>query len=161
MIRCRKPLKRSAPLRRKAPLKRSKPPKRKRSTPRRSARVRDPEYLQIVRGLACCAPPPMRPSDPAHFMNISREEWNRHEGPVEADHAGQRPVGRKADDSTAIPMCRRHHRMRTDYSGCFAGWDAARMRAWCDQQIAATRLLAADRRAHATTVAAGVGGMPF
>lgn len=128
-------------------LKRGAPPKRKRSTPRRSGRVRDEAWLAEVRRLPCCGPPHQPP-----FGSISREEWNRCEGPVEADHAGARPIGRKASDDTAIPLCSRHHRMRTDYSGCFAHFDATRMRAWCDERIAETRVTV-------TAQLAGVGGV--
>lgn len=62
-------------------------------------------------------------------------------GRVEADHAGDRPKGKKAPDTTCIPLCHRHHRHRTDYVGHFKGWDARRMRAWCDGQISFYRTL--------------------
>lgn len=56
-------------------------------------------------------------------------------GPVEADHAGARGIGQKAPDATCIPLCRKHHRERTDMHGCFADLGAQAMRIWCDQQI--------------------------
>lgn len=60
-------------------------------------------------------------------------------GAVEADHAGERPMGRKAPDDTCIPLCNHHHRQRTDFSGPFRPWDKQRMRAWLDDCIATTR----------------------
>lgn len=63
-------------------------------------------------------------------------------GRVKADHAGDRPKGWKAADSTVIPMCNKHHHERTDMTGTFsvfAGWDAAAMRAWCEWALRYTR----------------------
>lgn len=57
------------------------------------------------------------------------------DGPIEADHAGRRGLSRKADDSTTIPLCRLHHRQRTDHSGPFRSWDRDQMRAWLAVQI--------------------------
>lgn len=51
-------------------------------------------------------------------------------GPIEADHAGDRGVGRKAPDSTCIPLCRNHHGQRTDMRGAFRYFKAKDMRAW-------------------------------
>ena len=43
-------------------------------------------------------------------------------GGIEADHAGEKPgLGMKADDSTCIPLCSRHHRHRTVRDGFFRG----------------------------------------
>ena len=56
-------------------------------------------------------------------------------GRVQADHAGSRPYGQKAPDDTCIPLCTKHHRDRTDYTGYFKGWRGAQMRAWCDLRI--------------------------
>lgn len=61
------------------------------------------------------------------------------DGPVEADHAGERAFARKAPDDTCIPLCRRHHRDRTDMRGIFKTFDRVAMRAWCDERIAETR----------------------
>lgn len=61
------------------------------------------------------------------------------EGHVQADHAGVRGLGQKADDSTCIPLCRKHHRERTDYAETFYDWDGADMRVWCDWAIEKTR----------------------
>jgi hypothetical protein len=58
-------------------------------------------------------------------------------GPVEADHAGRRGIGQKADDTTCIPLCRRHHGERGSFT--FRLFDQERMRAWLDSVIQATR----------------------
>lgn len=84
----------------------------------------DAGHMDDVRGLACCA----RDLPGA-----------RCSGPIEADHAGLRPLGRKADDDTCIPLDRQCHRDRTDLTGPFRGWSRAQMRTWLDDQIANTR----------------------
>lgn len=70
-------------------------------------------------------------------------------GPIEADHAGDRGYGEKCPDSESIPLCRAHHRARTDSRGFFAlaMWpgetDANRKlarREWIDARIAETQL---------------------
>lgn len=43
------------------------------------------------------------------------------DGPVEADHAGRRGLGQKADDRTCVPLCRGHHRWRHDGIGWWLG----------------------------------------
>lgn len=96
----------------------------RRSRPRRSDRVRDPAFLAFVHTL-CCAASGMS----GHIC----------EGKIEADHAGTRPLGRKADDDTCIALCSLAHRQRTDFAGPFRSFDKARMRQWLDEQIAITR----------------------
>lgn len=56
-------------------------------------------------------------------------------GRVEADHAGERGLGQKADDDTCIPLCQQHHRERTDRTGGFASWSRTKMRAWLVNRI--------------------------
>ncbi len=90
--------------------------------PKPQGRVLDADYIRWVRQQPCCL--------------AVRGACS---GPVEADHAGPRPVGRRADDRTCIPLCRRHHRQRTDYRGHFYGWTAETMRAWLDARIAETQ----------------------
>lgn len=129
MITRRKSLQRKTPLRRGKAPRRKTPVVKRRRRPRRSERVRDEAYLTMVRELGYCA---------------ARRFFGNAAGPcegdgVDPDHMGERPVGRKASDDTAVPMCRAHHDARTDYQGVFKGWDAARMRAWCDARIAETR----------------------
>lgn len=64
-------------------------------------------------------------------------------GVIEADHAGARGLGRKADDDTCIPLCMLHHRQRTDFTGPFKAWGRLRMRQW----LADARADTARRRA--------------
>lgn len=109
-------------MKRSAPPKRKTPVKRRRSKPRRSERVSDPVFMAWVRELPCLL----------RYTGQCR-------GRIEADHAGKRPLGRKADDTTCIPLCGRHHRERTDYRGAFATMDAETMRVWCDVAIHMTR----------------------
>jgi hypothetical protein len=107
------------PLKRKTPLVR----KKWMRTTRKSAykrRPRDPAYMAWVRRQPCCA---------RVFSHLCS-------GPIEADHAGRRSAGRKADDRTCIPLCRRHHRERTDFSGAFKTWNAQDMRYWLNLMIA-------------------------
>jgi hypothetical protein len=119
-------------MKRSGPIKRRTWMRRKRATPRKSGRVRDRAYLLAVRELPCCVPTAVffRKGEPSHYD---------HGGPVEADHAGARPLGRKCDDNETIPICRDHHRQRTDYSGWFQYFRAADMRAWCDAKIVETQ----------------------
>jgi hypothetical protein len=64
-------------------------------------RPRDTARMLWVKSLPCCAY-----TGPWPAMLI----WPC-EGVVEADHAGGGSgMGRKADDSTVIPLCQRHHR---------------------------------------------------
>lgn len=110
---------------------RLKPLRARRPEIRRSERVRDPAYMELVRALPCALSwLSALEGAPAIWACL---------GPVEADHAGPRPLGRKCHDRETIPLCSRHHRQRTDYRGYFRGWDGARMRQWCDEQIANAR----------------------
>lgn len=106
------------------------PVRRRRSKPRRSSRVVDEDFKAIVRTLPC-------------RLRILL----RCEGPVEADHQGPHGLGMKADDTTCVPMCRKHHRERTDYTGPFKDWDASMMRAFCDANIEYTRPIVEALRA--------------
>lgn len=107
---------------RKAYPKRSAPPKRKRATPRRSERVHDRLFLDFVRGLPC-----------------AMAALGRCYGRTEADHVGPRPLGRKADDDSAVPLCSRCHASRHALSGVFSGWTREALTAWCEYQINKTR----------------------
>lgn len=102
---------------------------RRRTKPRRSDRVRDPEFLAWVHTLPCAA----RALSPCY-------------GPIEADHQGWRPFGRKADDVTAVPLCLLHHRQRTDFSGPFRAWSREDMRIWLRANVEETQA-AWERRA--------------
>lgn len=118
-------MKRGKPLKRVKALQRKTWMPRRRVTRRRSERVRNLEHLHAVHALPC-------------WLKVTE---NLHEcsGPMEADHAGQRPMGRKSDDDEAIPLCRQAHRDRTSMSGVFRSWKKSRMRAWLDDGIAWTR----------------------
>ena len=114
-------MKRSPAPKRKTPL------KRKRSKPRRSERQRDFVFLAWVHTQEC---------------RVARQAASAFDcdGPIEADHAGKRPMGRKADDDTCIPLCRGHHVGRHAVRGMwFEGFTRAEMRQWLDDAIAETR----------------------
>ncbi len=95
-------------------------------------RVRDVDYMRSVRGLPCM------------LSGVARAGVCN--GDVEADHAGDRGVGQKADDKTCIPMCRKHHRDRTDGRGFFRGLELAEQRRWRRWAIGQTQLLIAEKR---------------
>lgn len=100
-------------------MKRTKPFRRKtwlrsrRSRPRRSSRVRDPEYMAWIRKQPCAA-----------------DGLSPCYGSVEADHTGGRGMSQKSDDHTCIPLCRRHHQQRTHFHGPFKTWTQDHMRRW-------------------------------
>jgi hypothetical protein len=83
--------------------------------------VRDTPYMMWIKRWSCCARP--FATTPCH-------------GQVQADHAGRRGWGQKADDQTCIPLCRRHHRERDHFHGTFKTWDHDRMRQWLDLMAA-------------------------
>lgn len=109
----RTPLRRSTPLRRKAW-------RKQRGDTKYRRRPRDGAYMGWVRWQSCCAR--VFAQTPCY-------------GNVEADHAGRRGIGQKADDRTCIPLCRNHHRERTDFSGAFKGWTQNGMRVWLNIMI--------------------------
>jgi hypothetical protein len=95
----------------------------RRPTARRSERVRDLDYMDRVRALPCAA----RDLSPCS-------------GPIEADHAAKkRGMGSKCNDDDTIPLCSGHHSARHGFQTPFRAWTAPTMRAWLDEQIAATR----------------------
>jgi hypothetical protein len=101
--------------------------KQRRAQRRRSGRRIDRLFLAAVRAMPasnCCA------------RGMGTECGRR----ITADHMGERPKGRKADDDTACPMCVQHHQERTDYHGAFWTFTKDEMREWCDQQIKRTRI---------------------
>lgn len=106
-------------IRQRKPIARKTPVKRKRSKPRRSERVRDPEYLAWLHTMPCYL---------AYHGGC--------EGPIEADHVAPRPLGRRCDDRGAIALCRRHHASRHGRWGYFDRWDSSRMRAWARDAVA-------------------------
>lgn len=96
------------------------PLRRRRATPRRSDRARDLAYLAWVHTLTCAA---------------SHLEGHVCEGPIEADHVGPRPLGRKSDDNLTIALCQLAHRQRTDFAGPFRSFDRAAMRGFVAQAL--------------------------
>jgi len=125
-------MKRSTPLRRRTPL-------RSRRRSKYARRERDVDFMLWVKTLLCSVEEE-RP-DPDHMATCCR-------GEVEADHMGARGLGRKADDRTCAPMCRRHHRERTDHSGSFKHLTRDQVRAWRARAIARTQTLWTERSAH-------------
>jgi hypothetical protein len=114
----------------------------KRSTAKRSkkptkykARPRDTAYMLAVKRLVCIVP-------------IIGCDWTSKRTPcggaVEADHMGERAVGRKADDTTCVAMCTNHHRERTDHSGMFRSASQADLRRWRERAIAITAITVAN-----------------
>lgn len=67
-------------------------------------------------------------------------------GGVQADHAGARALGRKACDSTCIPICRNHHDQRTNGWGLFSGFTLIEKRAWKIDAIEHTQARARDQK---------------
>ena len=118
-------MKRGKALARKTPLVRKTAVKRRRDTPRRSGRERSHAYLAAVHEVSCW----MRQTHPRH----------RCRGPIEADHAGERPVGRKSHDRETIALCRLAHRQRTGTSGPFRCATKESMRSWLDRGVVWTR----------------------
>ncbi len=98
----------------------------RRAKPRRSGRALDPGYLEFVRGLPCCAP--LNEDDPC---------W----GPIDPHHAGPHPMGRKADDDTCIPLCRKHHGDVDAFAGPFAGMSRWVRAEFYTREIARVRAL--------------------
>lgn len=124
----RSPLRRYTPLRSKSPRQRARAKARIARMYAKSAyrlRERAFEYMAAVKRLRCWAARTV----PGHHC----------QGPIEADHAGRRPVGRKASDATVLPVCTLAHRQRTDHSGPFRSWTRPEMRQWLDDGIADTQ----------------------
>lgn len=119
-----------------SPLKRKSPMKRTRSRPAKSKtkyarRDRDFPRMAWTREQSCA----MASWDcSSNDMLIAWEGWKTEvgkcSGPTEAHHAGERAGWRKADDSTVVPMCSKHHRALTDRTGAFAGWPKGALKVW-------------------------------
>jgi hypothetical protein len=86
-------------------------------------RPRDLKYMEWVRQQPCAA------------RELTEGLAHDCYGPVEADHAGLRPVGQKADDRTCIPLCTFHHEKRASFHGLFRSWNQEKMRAWLLRMI--------------------------
>ena len=90
--------------------------------PKPTGRKRDKEYLAAVHELTC-------------ILRRAGTCW----GNLEANHVGERPLGRKCDDTQTVPMCTDHHRQWTDNEGYFHGWTKELRRAWAEWAIENTR----------------------
>jgi hypothetical protein len=111
----RKAITRRTPLRRKTPIS-------SRITKYRR-RMRDVSYMLWVRRQPCAA----RSLDESCY------------GRVQADHAGRRGMGRRADDRTCIPLCSKHHTQRDAFHGVFRSWGHEQMRLWLAMTVANTQ----------------------
>lgn len=119
-----RPLKRGKPLRRKAWL-------RARSNSKYRNRPRDVDRMLWTKKQPCVC----RLLPPGDFAIAARAagvaiKVTPCTGRVEADHLGQRALGHKAGDDTVAPMCRNHHRERTDHTGAFRHLTRDEGRAW-------------------------------
>lgn len=126
-----KRLNRGKPLERRTPLKSGGPIKASRAPVESDC----PEYLEVVRGLGYCAA--------AKFFGREDECSGR----LDPHHAGSRMdlelgagTGQKVSDTTAIPLCRWHHRALERNFGPFHHWKKDRIRGWEDDRIAETRV---------------------
>lgn len=137
-----------APLRRKTPLRARAPMRRGRADRGSPARRSEFELGGRLNG-PVTAPPPAttrskyksRPRDTGYMLWVKRQPclmhgvWGSCEGRVEADHAGRRGAGRKAHDSTCIPLCRYHHQ-----AGRFPrAWRQEQRRAWLHAAVIYTQ----------------------
>ena len=89
--------------------------------PRPARRMHDKAYLAKVHDLPCY----LSGADCA--------------GPIEADHMGERLSGRKADDTTVVPLCKLHHAQRHHGARIFRTMTKLEMRAWKQRAIADTQ----------------------
>lgn len=129
-------MKRTTPLRSRTTLNRSAPMlRRTRINPRSKTnsyrkRERDLEFMRWVKRQPCI----LRALPPFLHMEVAKsvgfKAMTPCAGPVEADHMGERGIGQKADDRTCVPMCRNHHRERTDHMRTFRPLTRDELRAW-------------------------------
>lgn len=113
------------PLARHTRLKRKAPMRAKRTPVNRPEWRVDEKYKAFVRSLQC-------------------RLWHTGDcqGRIDPDHMGaDKGTGLRAPDDSCAAMCRRHHDERQQWRGYFGGWTKARMRSWCEAQIAVTRAL--------------------
>lgn len=113
-------MKRTA-LKRKTPMARKSMRRRPRSTSY-ARRERDFDYMMWVKSLECLAQS-MGPCD----------------GVTEADHVGARAASHKSADDETIPLCTRHHAMRTAFTGVFKRFDRSAMREWVATALLVTQ----------------------
>lgn len=97
---------------------------------RYARRPRNMAFIGFVWTLPCTVR--VEAPDPARAPSAC---WGR----IEADHMGERALGRKAEDDTCVPICEQHHRERTDHSGSFRHLTRDQLRPWRARAIARTQ----------------------
>lgn len=122
------------PIRRKSALRRKARPK-PRKTSAYARRPRDIPYMSWIRSKPCAA----------GELFAATSIVAPCDGRVEADHVGRRPIGRKADDRTCVPMCQHHHRQRDNFHGPFRVWSGDQMREWLAGLVIAYQEMYANR----------------
>jgi hypothetical protein len=120
---------------RRTPLRRKTPIKPRRTKPRRGP-VRDKAFKKLICSLPCLLSgwPGAGPCS----------------GRVDPDHLGHpneiKRAGQQADDTTCVPMCRLHHKQRTDHWGFFADWSDDQREHWRRWALGKTQLMLAEKR---------------
>ena len=87
---------------------------------KQSERDGDPEHLEFVRQLPCCAPSVTECQSPP---------------PQHAHHSTGAGMGVKSSDRDTIPLCWMHHRAFHDGSGPFEGWSREERERWQEEQV--------------------------
>ena len=125
------------PLRRKTAMQRTPMRRGKRST--YAKRPRDRAFMEFVHTLPCAV---------MSYRMPWEHELTACNGPIEADHMGDRGLSHKADDDTVVPMCNQHHVERTIHRGVF--WHATKeqLREWRSLVIEDTQKLFYARSCH-------------
>lgn len=67
---------------------------------------------------------------------VCRELCELQKTRTEADHVGDRALGKRAHDRSCIPLCTEHHRDRHDCRGFFA--DRLKNRSWLEWAMCET-----------------------
>jgi len=145
----RSPLRRKTPLRARAPMRRARAADARRLNGPLDERRLCGEIRASIDAQLELAPKPRskyksRPRHTAYMLWVKRQPclmrgvWGRCEGRVEADHAGRRGAGRKAHDSTCIPLCKLHHQA----SRFPLAWTQDQRRAWLHAAVVYTQAVA-------------------
>lgn len=143
----RSPLKRSKRLVRRAWLRVSSRLRPNAKTGAYANRPRAVSHMEWVRSQMCMV---ARAVDELHAVAGCRwpvkHRYLRCNGPIEADHQGDRMqawgANRRSFDRDTVPMCKFHHGQRTNLTGIFRGFTGEMIRRWCDRAIAITHELA-------------------
>lgn len=156
----RTPLKRSTPLRVRSGLNRT-TRLRARGDTKHARRPRGDEYMAWISKQRCTVCRFWkRLHEASGARTILNESDLKCDGRIDVDHAGCRYTqgdGTRAFDWTCIPLCRRHHQMRTanagtpGQAGIFSGYTREQHRRWCDAAIALQHELAGKARVEVPT----------